>query len=510
MERPGVVTPEKIEAALGEVTFPGGIAASSAAGRFGLSRFTRDYLVVAGDLMTSHPLLARGAFSDIAEDQGSTSDPVTEEQPGRLPHQVVRPRWDDVVVSEDGLADHHHWAQRWGVPVVDGGFTVYNATDGPRYLVELDRFCRLHSRDVLNDTFVHRATGETRTVAEAASHLLDWMTSAIARSEDAGAGVLEVACTNPRQTSWSGVMRDGADSYFHPLGEGGTGVNRGDAVAFVEVQGLAVAALAAGIRLFDNDPRTDEWRRLLSVMPQRTVDLFECAGDLASAVDRDAAGLPRPVALLGSASLELLAVPELLSALPDAPERVAAMVTRAFSADSLTSVGVRTLGLTYAPYEGEYWSYQGARTVWPAITRQISRGLREWDLGPLADELGRRLLAGLTAAGDFVEFLNVDEKGEVNTEPFALSGGGHAIAAPDLPARTTAWTVSAAAAELAATTAESPPPAADTWQADLCARILGTIDTTQTVTSGYFSIDLERGRRLRRERLAVLGIPAFD
>lgn len=302
-----------VEQAFASTLFQGGIAASDVRERFGYARFTRDTLQAMNDLLETHPTLVRQQFSLIPQEQGTEYDALTDEQPDRLPHEVAYNVWNDVWIPPSVTARRSRTAERWGVPFDEKkGFTVWNATDGGEYVHVLRRYVDRYGADVLGDRFTHRRIGETRTVAEAALRTVDWATRAI---ESSSIGLLEVAESNPdKQTSWSGVTRDGYDSYFHEIDGERLPINKHDPVAYLENQFMAVQMYQDVLHLFkdSDDPaiqqRSRVWKEMLEELPPRILEHFRWDEEntWVPAVDRDEAGQPRQVRIKSSVIGETL------------------------------------------------------------------------------------------------------------------------------------------------------------------------------------------------------------
>jgi glycogen debranching enzyme len=451
---------------LHDMHFSGGLAASGPEGAFASCMFVRDYLAAMEDLITLYPEVVRAGFSIIPQQQGIKYDDLTEEQPGRLPHQVVKGMVGGRVLPDEAMEGYRHWAEVWGVPVDEhGGFTVYNASDGIRYLDVLEKYISLYDDRVLNDKFLHEPTGEIRTVRQAARMILDWTVSTIETSEEGGPGLFEVRATNPRQTSWSGVMRDGLDSYWHPEGPHGKDVNRDKPIAYISNQGLAISALQAGAKLFPDDPKVHEWLRLAGELQYRTAEHFWLDSEKywGAAVDRDPFGKPRPVKLIGNEPLELLATDFFQPAdlmggidLTDLHDLHTMTALRVADPGLMTPIGPTMLHARHAELEGEdYYPYQGTASVWPVAVRRIAAGYRKEGLDPIAHDLGfRRLVAGLQIASCLPEYFFIDrESREPNYAVLRrgiLSNKIRAIGAAELAVSEQTWTATAALAELEA------------------------------------------------------------
>lgn len=497
----------------------GGIGATAGPGRFEGYLFSRDALMVAGDLLSRQPRTARETLVLLPQWQAQEHDPVTEAQPGRLPHQVFEVVVDGHCLSHERIADAEQLAQEWGMPFTDG-FAVYNTTDAPAlYLDVLCRYIRRWGPRILEDSYLHRPSGGLRTVADAAIGCADWL---VACAEASDLGLVETAGTNARQTSWSGVLRDGGDSYYHPTGARGASVNRGAPIAYLEVQARAYDGLRAAARVLPDHPRSGAWRALADRLPELVLRHFWLpeAGHFASAVDRDATGRARPVRLRTSAAFDLLST-GLLDGLPDAPDLVRAIVGDLYSARFMTSVGPTMVDRT-TTYEGDYLAYQGARTSWGVVTGMAVEGLRRWGLGQLAVDLGvDRLLGAVARSGPREHWFLDPRDGRPLYVPRRLEracGDGLRLlpSAAAGESRQT-WTASAAVRILRERDAGAyVQPARGTWRAELTRRAFDEVVDIPPAASGAPAstavLDLEAGHVLakawRQEREAATVEPS--
>jgi glycogen debranching enzyme len=489
--------------------FPGGLSGCGDPMIRKYSRFTRDYLVAMSDLMDIYPSLAREGFSQIPQEQGVIYDPLTEEEPGRLPQQVARGLYGGIKVPDKIIAEERFWAELWKVPYDEhSGFTVYNATDGIRYIVELGRFCERYGTEVLYDEFLHRKTGEIRTVRAAALALMDWLVRSIQRSEGYGAGLFEVAGTNAKQTSWSGVMRSGIDAYYHPNKEYEAKLNRNYSIAYIENQGMAVDAFKAALKLFPEHQTSEQWRHYAAVLPRRAIEYFWMPQDnyFAAALDRDNTGKPRQVQLLSSAPMELLAT-SLFDELPEKHDIIDAILAKIYSPNFMTPVGVRMLDLVHASEEGDYYPYDGSGMVWGVVQRRISAGLRRLGLMKLARQLGtERFIGGINRSQAFLEYWIADKStGAVNYSHYSSkSKSGVALATVGLPKQKSLWTVSGAMAERTDSMRQRPEVDQALLLIEKKYHKLAAslpVPAAEDTTSQKFYIDFERGIELSRRHV---------
>ena len=506
--------------------FSGGISASGGlAGEgesdFGFALFGRDSLTVYRDTMRHYPQQARAIFSQLAAHQGVEFNSSTEEEPWKLPHQVAKGVWNGVAVPESVMADRAYWAKQWGVDFTEeAGFTVYNTVDAqPLYIVALAEYVSMYGSDVLNDMYWHEASKTYRAVGQAAKGVMHWMTRTVHNST---VGLLEVKTHNPLQTSWSGVMRDGGDSYFHPGQRNGNGkvvgpkpVNRKDPIAYVEVQGLAASAFELGTWLFPDDPDVKEWQHLAGDIPKRAFELFRMdhEGTLAAALDRDDFGRPRQVQLVGTAAMEVMRTRFCASLGSEGIELTRSMTKLLFDWFFMTPAGARMLSLAHLSDENGYCAYQGTGVVWPVTQRAIAEGLRAQGLHRLGYDLGtQRFGGGIIRLKHFPEFIFVNAEGHPHYYPLQPEGGipGEVIVASCMPARSQGWTLSAFMAEAHTSSVQLAAPG--TWQHELEIQCLAQEHLAPPAlldpSDHRHVIDLEAGRVMATTRYEELGATA--
>lgn len=276
-----------------------------------------------------YPWLAREMLGVLPQEEGVQHDSSTNEFPDALPHQVFREVVGGRYAPSAQVEAVERWAGIWGVPLrtdPTGARTlvIFNSSDAPLlYLVSLGAFCRLPGgRIVLGDRFIHRPTGEVRTVAEAARRCIAFVARVLSTARDSGLDLYAVPNTNPRQTSPSGVMRDGFDAYYRPGGGQDEALDY-SLVAYVENQALLYEGLTlAALELFPDDPDAPEWLAAAASVRASTLKQFwiEDWQMFCPAVDRRG-----PVALHSTAAAELLNGP-FLDDIPDAPDYVRTIV----------------------------------------------------------------------------------------------------------------------------------------------------------------------------------------
>ena len=499
--------------------FAGGIAASGQNAGFGGNLFTRDACRMILDVMAPYPWLAREMLGVLPQEQGIQHDSSTNEFPDALPHQVFREVVGGRYAPSAQVEAVERWAGIWGVPLrtdPTGARTlvIFNSSDAPLlYLISLSAFCRLPGgRIVLGDRFIHRPTGEVRTVAEAARRCVAFVMRALSTARDSGLDLYAVPNTNPRQTSPSGVMRDGFDAYYRPGGGQDEPLDY-SLVAYVENQALLYEALTvAALELFPDDPDAPEWLAAAASVRASTLEQFwiEDWQMFCPAVDRRG-----PVALHSTAAAELLNGP-FLDDLPDAPDYVRTIVEWLYSPAVMTPIGPRMLSLRHAANEGDYYSYQGTGAVWSVTNGIIAKGLGHWGLHPLRRELGiDRLLAWFNRSGEAVELAYVHrETNEPCYDPYpplhTRTDDTLVIAAAELGQIDQGWGASAALAEIWADELGAPEPVSGSWQRALCRRMLARAREIPPAVAGLperaVYVDLRTGQHLAKERARQLGV----
>ena len=350
--------------------------------------FGRDALTTAlfvGDLF---PLLREATVLHLARFQGKGYDAWSEEEPGRIAHEI-RPRDPDAV---------------WGFP-------YYGSVDATPHFI----------RAALA-AIAQRPAFEPE-IRDALAAAVAWLLRRLASDE---LGLLTHRRVNPHGLE-NQVWKDSWDSMSHS--EGAIASHEAP-VASLEAQALAYDALVA----------VDE-RRAAERLAQAVEEHFWLDGFYAIGVDRDpSSGAPRPLATRASNMGWLLG-----SGLLDGREdRQRQIVELLFSDAFLAEAGIRTLARGEVRFRPR--SYHNG-TVWPADNYMISLGLEQRGFRDEAQELRRRIAAACAKTHRLPEFVSggdagdelvtkriVDVYDEINERP-------NRIEQP--PQEVAAWTVAA-------------------------------------------------------------------
>jgi hypothetical protein len=562
------ITIEDTNVALQRCLFIGSIAASAIEGEFGYQFFGRDASAVADHYLDTNPNLAADVLIRLPEEQGDKYDWRTDEQPGRMPHQVAYNIWgegtDRIELGPDVVADHKKWADRWGVPFDNKkGFVILNETDGIFYIHVLRKFVDRYGPSIRGEAIKHKS-GKPRTVDEAALYKMDWMVRSI---EESDAGLFEVAESNPRQTSWSGVRNDGYDAHFHPTGTIGTllphkieyyghdypgmggynyvstrssypdmypgcKVNKDRPIAYFSNQVLAVQVLSDAITLFEaeaeSDPkirrRVKKWEELLHELPQNTFERFRWDehNTFFPALDRSRDGTIRPVKLQSSTIAETLRWKEMYNRIGASDKTVrigdivGGVLLHALSGNFMTSAGVTMLHKGYTDYE-DHVTYQGGAAIWGVEQEEIATSADAWGVyEPAYDLRNEHFIPSLEKAqeggDDFPEYLvrSGDDIGYVCKEELATyperSNIDFTIAAEQRRSKGQAWTISGAHHALQAM--KHGRRRSSGWQQDVNKGFQKArshiVPASQDKNRAYY-VDLEQGKRKAARRISRMG-----
>jgi glycogen debranching enzyme len=506
---------------LHECRFAGGLAASGQQAGFGGNLFTRDTCRMVLDTMDHAPSMAREMLGILPQLQGTHEDPSTNEFPDALPHQVFKQITAGRRLPDSQVEQAGYWLDKWQVPFrhneTDGKwFAIYNSSDGPLlYLIALADFClQPGGRQVLGDTFIHKPSGEHRTVAEAAVRCVSFAMRSLEKAEDEGVPFYAVANTNPHQTSPSGVMRDGFDAYFHPAGDGPGEPADYSLMAYIDNQALFYEALTrAATELFPTHENAPLWIAKAEEVRRETLRSFwmDDVSFFAAAVGRS----QRLLRLESTAGAEVLNGP-FLKDIVDGPDIVAAITRWLYSDGVMTSIGPRMLHKKFGRFEGDYYAYQGSGAVWPYANGVIAKGLRKHGLYDLSYDLGvERTLGWLDQAGQAVELGYVNrETGQpiYNPRAHAVYRAGATALAASLGQVDQGWTATAGLRELWDWSAGVPESPSGSWQQSVEWQVMKLAADIPPASAGSPEvpqyIDVEQGELLKRRRAAAMGIPS--
>ncbi|MBC3194871.1 hypothetical protein H7X46_27850 [Pseudonocardia sp. C8] len=379
--------------------------------------FGRDALTCARILHPWYPGLTRRTVLALAALQGVRDDVASEEEPGRIPHEVREPG--------DPVAARITAGNGWAWP-------YYGSVDATCSWIVLA--ATLARSDVaLPDAPVVRRDGRTVTLHRCVRDAVDWLLHRIRTSPS---GLVESV---PRFAGSieNQVWKDSRDAYVHADGT----LARVGTVASVEVQALAHDALVAASDLLGPGARLLRTARTLRdrVLTDFWVDGGDC-GFFALGLDRDPSGRERRIAVRSSNMGHLLD-----SGILDGPDAAVArrrdlLVAELGRPDLLCAAGVRTLASSARGFRPDGYH---TGSSWPWDTYVVASGLRRHGARAMADDLCRRIMAGYRATGHFPEFFSGDDEpvphvGDLVVDVTDEQGHPHRICQP--PQEVQAWT----------------------------------------------------------------------
>ncbi|MFF3904651.1 glycogen debranching N-terminal domain-containing protein [Streptomyces sp. NPDC001848] len=316
-----------------------------------MALFGRDSILTALMSLPLDPQLALGTAQTLARHQGTKTDPVTEEEPGRIPHEL-----------------------RFGVEasLALGGTVYYGTVDAtPLFVMLLGELCRW---GVEPDA--------VRALLPHADRALTWIDRYGDRDGD---GFVEY-----RRATDRGLANQGwKDSW--------DGVNSADGriaeppIALAEVQGYVHGAYLARALLaerFDDPDAAGQWRERARQLKERFNERFWLPehGWYAEALD----GEKQPVDALASNMGHCL-----WTGIVDAG-RAPAVAERLLSPQMFSGWGVRTLATSMAAYNP--MSYHNG-SVWPHDSGLVAAGLMRYGFTDHARRVAEAVLDAAAAFG---------------------------------------------------------------------------------------------------------------
>lgn len=316
-----------------------------------MALFGRDSILTSLMSLPLDPHLALGTAQVLARHQGSAVDPVTEEEPGRIPHEL-----------------------RFGVEasLALGGTVYYGTVDAtPLFVLLLGELCRWGvDPDAVRELLPH------------ADRALAWIEEYGDRDGD---GFVEYRRATDRglanqgwKDSWDGV--NGADGRIAE-----------PPIALAEVQGYVYAAYLARALLaerLEGGSGAERWRKRARELKQRFNERFWLPeqGWYAEALDGD----KRPVDALASNMGHCL-----WTGVVDA-DRAPAVAGRLLSPELFSGWGVRTLATSMAAYNP--MSYHNG-SVWPHDSAIVAAGLMRYGFAGHARRIAEAVLDAAAAFG---------------------------------------------------------------------------------------------------------------
>ncbi|GAA4287557.1 amylo-alpha-1,6-glucosidase [Georgenia daeguensis] len=329
---------------------PDAVAVAAGAPWF-MALFGRDSILTALMTLSINPSLALGTAEALARFQGVGEDPVTEEQPGRILHEM-----------------------RFGVDATDalGGNIYYGTADAtPLFVILVGELLRWGADP-----------DRVRALIPHVDRALEWVEHYGDRDGD---GFVEYQRITDR-----GLVNQGWKDSHDGVTDAAGRIPHGP-IALVEVQGYVYGAYRARALLaeaLENDPETaHRFRERAAMLRERFEEAFWLPGRgwYAIALDGDKKAVDSLSSNIGHA----------LWAGIVAREHAAQVADQLLSPDMFTGWGVRTLASSMGAYNP--MSYH-IGSVWPHDNAIIATGLRRYGFVDHATRVARALLG---AAAEF-------------------------------------------------------------------------------------------------------------
>jgi glycogen debranching enzyme len=355
--------------------------------------FGRDSLLTAWMTLIADSSLSHGVLETLARFQGSEVDPRTEEEPGKILHEM---RFGDA----PGLA-------------LGGGDVYYGTVDAtPLFVMLLGEVRRWDPDDDLVDRLLPHA-----------DRALDWIERFGDRDGD---GYVEYQRSDERGLANQG-WKDSWDALRHA-----DGTFASTPIALCEVQGYVYAAYVARAHFAEeagDEPARRRWAAKATELRARFNEDFwlEEQGTYALALDAD----KRPVDAVCSNVGHCL-----WTGIVD-PERAGLVADRLLAEDSFSGFGIRTMASSMAAYNPV--SYHNG-SVWPHDNALTAAGLARYGFHDHAHRVIEAQLAAAAHQGGALPELFAgfgrDDLGVPAGYPTSCSPQAWAAAAPLLWLRT--------------------------------------------------------------------------
>ena len=341
--------------------------------------FGRDSLVISDLLFDVKPYLRLNVISALALDQGKVFDSQSEEEPGRIAHEVRT--MDDPVAKQ--LSEHGDWK-----------FPYYGSVDAT--LIWMNQVHRAAKADplVLDMPIGGIALWERFIAAT------QWVLNRLVTPS----GFIESSRANPKGIA-NQVWKDSGDSYMHANGA----IARGDSTASVETVGESYDAIMAAVAIQQMKPSknwplsTTELSKVARHLQLSLIGYFWMGDSFALGLERNAAGEIVNFESMASNQGRLLdsgvLVGEEFSSYRNA---IAQAMT---DSSMLGESGLRTLSSAHASYRpggyhtGSAWPFDGVLTA---------RGLEKQGFVRESMLVQARIKKAIESCGGYPEFFRGD------------------------------------------------------------------------------------------------------
>jgi glycogen debranching enzyme len=341
--------------------------------------FGRDSLIISDLLFDIRPELRINTIKALALVQGVQFDSKSEEEPGRIAHEVRST--DDPVARK--LAEHGDWK-----------FPYYGSVDATLIWMK-----QIHAEVILNPSILDIPLNGL-PLWERVISSTEW----ILRRLDSPSGFIESCRANPKGIA-NQVWKDSGDSYMHASGD----LARGDSTASVETVGETYDAIMAAIAIQTLRPSKSwplssaELSKVARDLQLSLISKFWLGDSFALGLERNSEGAMVKFHSLASNQGRLLDS-EVLSGSEFSQYRnaIAAAMT---DSSMLGESGLRTLSkdhLSYRPggyHTGSAWPFDGVLTA---------RGLLKEGFSAESIQVQSKTIKAIESSGGYPEFFRGD------------------------------------------------------------------------------------------------------
>ena len=337
--------------------------------------FGRDSLLISDLLHDARRDLRLNVLCALASFQGKVFDPISEEEPGRIPHEV-RESDDPVAIK---LTEQGGWK-----------FPYYGSVDATLIWMRL-----LHAEALVRpETLDIEVSGISLWQRSLAA--TEWILNRLGSQS----GFIESSRANPRGIE-NQVWKDSGDSYMHSDGT----LARGDSTASVETVGEAYDALLSaifiqGIRPSPNWPLSvAELERVARSLQISLIVKFWLGDNFALALERDGSGKSIQMKSIASNQGRLLDS-KIISGQEFTKYRQA-IATAVTDSTLLGESGLRTLSNSHISYRpGGYHT----GSAWPFDGVLVARGLLKQGFDNESALIQRKTQVAIESSGGYPEF----------------------------------------------------------------------------------------------------------
>ena len=344
--------------------------------------FGRDALLIADLLRKRRPELRRSVISALAQVQGVSSDYLSEEEPGRIAHEV-RSAGDTRGLE---LTASANWK-----------FPYYGSVDATLIWLRILWDLALEDESILDVKVAGTPLWQHATEA----------TSWTLRRLQTPSGFIESHRTNPDGIT-NQVWKDSGDSYMHADGT----LARGDSTASIETVGETYDALLAACALQKMRPSVlwpasqETLEEAAKTVQKLLIKRMWLSDHFALGTERDSDGHQKPFDSKASNQGRLLDSLILLG--KDFEIYRCAIVKAVTDSDLLGESGLRTLSSMHVSYRpGGYHT----GSAWPMDGVFVARGLAKHGYTSESKLLAERTKLSIEAFGGYPEFFRGDAPG---------------------------------------------------------------------------------------------------